>query len=150
MTADVNLSDLELDGIEDMSEPKAVAAGEYLVRVSNAELTQSKAGNPMLKMICELPDEPEAASIFHFNMLPTKEMEAQQKTRRKLELKRILHAFNVPYGTTGFAPTALIGQECAMYVSVEQDQNGIDSNRLTAPPIPEGAKAPKGDPIPFD
>ena len=147
---EINLSDLELDGIEDMSEPAAVPAGEYLIRVSSAEIVQSKAGNPMVKMLCEMPDEPDASDIFHFIMLPTKSMDPQQKTRRKLELKRALHAFNVPYGASGFAPSALIGQECAMYVSVEQDNNGIDRNRLNAPPIPEGAKAPKGDPIPFD
>ena len=146
----VDLSALELDGIEDTVEPCAVAAGQYLIRVGQSEFRNSKKGNPMRQLICELPDEPSAAGIFHFVMMPTKEMDTDQKTRRKLELKRLLHAFNVPYTAQGFDAGALIGQECEMYVSVEQDDNGIDRNRLTPPPVPEGAKAPKGDAIPFN
>tara|TARA_Y100000310_G_C20423555_1_gene687853 strand:+ start:120 stop:572 length:453 start_codon:yes stop_codon:yes gene_type:complete len=150
MVESVDLNDLELDGIEDASEPSAVAAGQYIIRVGQAEFRNSKAGNPMLQLICELPDEPSAAGIFHFVMMPTRTMESDQKTRRKLELKRLLHAFSVPYTAAGFDPGALIGQECEMYVSVEQDDNGVDRNRLTPPPVPEGAKAPKGDAIPFE
>ena len=31
--------------------------------------------------------------------------------------------------------TLLVGQECELYVSVEQDDQGIDRNRLNAPKI---------------
>ena len=63
MVESVNLSDLELDGIEDTAEPSAVPAGQYVIRVGQAEFRNSKAGNPMLQLICELPDEPNAAGI---------------------------------------------------------------------------------------
>ena len=132
----VDLSALELDGIEDIEEPHAMPAGEYLVRVANAEFRNSKAGNPMLQLICEFPDEP--------NDTPEK-----SKARMLLDLRRKFHAFDVPYSSTGFDPGAFIGQECTMYVAVEQDQNGIDRNRLTPSPIPKGAETPKGDPKPF-
>jgi hypothetical protein len=131
----IDLSSLELDGIEDIQERQALPAGQYLTRVSNAEFRNSKAGNPMLQVICDFPDEPSGASVFHFVMLPTKELPDEQKHMRKLELKRILHAFSCEYGPKGFDPSELIGQECEMYVSVEQDDQGIDRNRLNPPRI---------------
>ena len=146
----IDLSALELDGIEDTKEPSAVSAGSYVVRVAQSEFRESKAGNPMLQLIIELPDEPSAAGIFHFTMMPTKAMDEDQKVRRKLDLKRILHAFNLPYSAQGFDPGALIGAEAEMYLSVEQDSQGIDRNRLNPPPLADGAKAPKGDAIPFE
>ena len=145
----VDLSALELDGIEDIEEPHAMPAGEYLVRVANAEFRNSKAGNPMLQLICEFPDEPNGAGVFDFTMLVTKATPEMSKARMLLDLRRKFHAFDVPYSSTGFDPGAFIGQECTMYVAVEQDQNGIDRNRLTPSPIPKGAETPKGDPKPF-
>jgi len=132
----VDLSSLELDGIEDIQELKALPAGQYLVRVSSAEMMNSKAGNPMLRMICEFPDEPTSSDVFHFLMIPTKETPDDQKRIRLLEIKRTLSAFHCDYGPDFFTdPTSLVGQECELYVSVEQDDKGIDRNRLNAPKI---------------
>ena len=131
----VDLSSLALDGIEDLGEQKALPAGQYLVRVKSAELTNSKAGNPMLKMICEFPDEPSGSDVFNFTMLPTKDTPPEQIEMRKLELKRFVQGFGCTIDSNGFDPTELIGQECERYVSVEQDDKGIDRNRLKAPPI---------------
>jgi len=78
----VDLSSLELDGIEDIQELKALPAGQYLVRVSSAEMMNSKAGNPMLRMICEFPEEPSGSDVFHFLMIPTKETPDEQKQMR--------------------------------------------------------------------
>ena len=61
----VDLSSLELDGIEDIQERKALPAGQYLVRVSSADMMNSKAGNPMLRMICEFPDEHFLSPFIH-------------------------------------------------------------------------------------
>ena len=57
------------------------------------------------------------------------------KTHEETGVKRILHAFSCEYGPKGFDPSELIGQECEMYVSVEQDDQGIDRNRLNPPRI---------------
>jgi len=55
---------------------------------------------------------------------------------RLLEIKRTLSAFSCDYGPEFFAdPTSLVGQECELYVSVEQDDQGIDRNRINAPKI---------------
>ena len=134
--SDVNLSSLKLDGIEDIEEQKALPAGNYLVRISNAELTNSKAGNPMLKVIAEFPDEPTGSSIFHFINMPIEDTPEDQARMRLLELKRMLVAFGCKnFSSKGVDPSELIGQECELYVSVEQDQNGIDRNRLNMPKI---------------
>ena len=134
--SDVNLSSLKLDGIEDIEEQKALPAGNYLVRISNAELTNSKAGNPMLKVIAEFPDEPTGSSIFHFINMPIEDTPEDQARMRLLELKRMLVAFGCKnISSKGVYPSELIGQECELYVSVEQDQNGIDRNRLNMPKI---------------
>ena len=133
--SDVDLNSLKLDGIEDIEEQKALPAGNYLVRISDAELKNSKAGNPMLKVIAEFPDEPAGSSVFHFINMPVDDTPEDQVRMRLLELKRMLTAFGCEYGPKGFDPAGLIGEECELYVSVEQDQNGIDRNRLNLPKI---------------
>ena len=90
----------------------------------------------MLRMICEFPDEPSGSDVFHFLMIPTKDTPDDQKHMRLLEIKRTLSAFSCDYGPDFFAdPTPLVGQECELYVSVEQDDQGIDRNRINAPKI---------------
>ena len=133
--SDVDLSSLKLDGIEDIEEQKALPAGQYLVRISNAELMNSKKGNPMLRIIAEFPDEPSGSDVWHYINMPVEDTPEDQARMRLLELKRTLEAFNCEYGPKGFDPTGLIGQECELYVSVEQDQNGIDRNRLNMPKV---------------
>lgn len=133
--SDVDLSNLKLDGIEDIEEQVALPAGNYLVRINSAELVNSKAGNPMLKVIAEFPDEPTGASIFHFINMPIESTPEDQARMRLLELKRTLVAFNCEYGSKGFDPIGLVGQECELYVSVEQDDKGVDRNRLNMPKI---------------
>ena len=133
--SDVDLSSLNLDGIEDIEEQKALPAGQYLVRISNAELMNSKKGNPMLRIIAEFPDEPSGSDVWHYINMPVEDTPEDQARMRLLELKRTLEAFNCEYGPKGFDPTGLIGQECELYVSVEQDQNGIDRNRLNMPKV---------------
>jgi len=132
---DIDLSSLKLDGIEDIEEQKALPAGQYLVRISGAELMNSKAGNPMLRIIAEFPDEPSGSDVWHYINMPVDDTPEDQARMRLLELKRILVAFGCDYGPKGFDPAGLIGQECELYVSVEQDQNGTDRNRLNAPKI---------------
>ena len=133
--SDVDLSSLKLDGIEDIEEQKALPAGQYLVRVTDAVMMNSKAGNPMLRIITEFPDEPSGSDVWHYINMPVKDTPEDQARMRLLELKRILTAFDCDFGPKGFEPTGLIGQECELYVSVEQDQNGIDRNRLNAPTL---------------
>ena len=134
--SDVDLSSLKLDGIEDIEEQKALPAGQYLVRITDAVMMNSKAGNPMLRLIAEFPDEPSGADIWHYLNMPVTDTEESQRLIRLKEIKRMLVAFGCEYGPDFFAdPTPLIGQECELYISVEQDQNGIDRNRLNAPPL---------------
>ena len=133
--SDVDLSSLKLDGIEDIEEQKALPAGQYLVRISNAELMNSKKGNPMLRIIAEFPDEPSGSDVWHYINMPVEDTPEDQARMRLLELKRTLEAFNCEYGPKGFDPAGLMGQECELYISVEQDQNGIDRNRLNMPKV---------------
>ena len=133
--SDVDLSNLKLDGIEDIEEQKALPAGQYLVRVTDAVMMNSKKGNPMLRIITEFPDEPSGSDVWHYINMPVTDTPEDQVRMRLLELKRILIAFNCDYGPKGFDAAGLIGQECELYVSVEQDQNGTDRNRLNAPPL---------------
>ena len=133
--SDVDLSSLKLDGIEDIEEQKALPAGQYLVRISNAELMNSKKGNPMLRIIAEFPDEPSGSDVWHYINMPVEDTPEDQERMRLLELKRTLEAFNCEYGPKGFDPAGLMGQECELYISVEQDQNGIDRNRLNMPKV---------------
>ena len=130
--SDVNLSSLKLDGIEDIEEQKALPAGQYLVRISNAELMNSKKGNPMLRIIAEFPDEPSGSDVWHYINMHVDDTPEDQARMRLLELKRTLEAFGCEYGPKGFDPAGLIGQECELYISVEQDQ---DRNRLNMPKV---------------
>ena len=133
--SDVDLSSLKLDGIEDIEEQKALPAGQYLVRISNAELMNSKKGIPMLRIIAEFPDEPSGSDVWHYINMPVEDTPEDQARMRLLELKRTLVAFSCEYGPKGFDPAGLIGQECELYVSVEQDQNGVDRTRLNMPKV---------------
>ena len=133
--SDVDLSSLKLDGIEDIEEQKALPAGQFVVRIRIAELMNSKKGNPMLRIIAEFPDEPSGSDVWHYINMPVDDTPEDQARMRLLELKRTLVAFDCEYGPKGFDPAGLIGQECELYVSVEQDQNGVDRNRLNMPKV---------------
>ena len=74
-------------------------------------------------------------------MLPTNEMETDDKNRRTVDLKRWCIAFSIPADSKGIAVHMAQGREAqACKITVEQDENGVNRNRIRYPQFPAGAE----------
>ena len=74
----------------------SVAAGEYEIRFVRAEQKNSKAGDPMIEIIFDIPSEPLSKDIFHYIMMPLASDSEKQKVQKLGNLKALKAAFNLP------------------------------------------------------
>ena len=86
------------------------------------------------------------STIFHYVSLPNGEDTQEKATTKMLFTKRFLHAFGIPYITSGdavgFDTDDIEGAICKdMPVTVEE-YGGRFSNKINPSQIPEGAEAP--------
>lgn len=112
-------------GLDDAQELKAVAAGEYQVRVMEAKVATSKnTGGQYLQLRMEILNEPLTKDISHVMMFPTDADDDKKKNNRKLAIRNALQAFGVDT-SKGFNPQDLEGANgWAILVEEDSDEYG--------------------------
>ena len=114
-------------GLEDATEPEALEEGEYRVRVTNSELTESQAGNRMLVLTLEPVNYPDAQLIREYMVFPSEDDNARVTNSKKLSIKRACDALGVGYE---FEPEEFIGKEAIALLSYEDDPEYGEQNRV--------------------
>lgn len=69
---------------------------EVQLRLLNAEIKNSKAGDPMLAIRYDVPEYPYAKDINHFIMLPNNDDDAKRKAQKQNRLKDWKAAHDLP------------------------------------------------------
>lgn len=123
--------------IADVKEPKAVAEGEYELRIIDAEDTESKKGNPMTVVKIALEQHPDAYPIRHYITYPSDDTPPDQINMRVLDIKRFLTCFGVAFEGNGFNTEDLVGQTGRCMVTQEDGDDGNVYNRLRLPRLKE-------------
>lgn len=103
---------MELDGFGDTFDPEVVPAGEYKVRVLNAEVKESKntPGRKYISAYMEIVGVPTAKDFNHMMLLPNRDLDVDSDGRRDIkkvnqylsDIKNFCIAFDIPYGDDGF------------------------------------------------
>lgn len=149
----LDLSSVTLEDIETVGERHAVAAGFYPLKIETAEYQMSKKGSPMIKVLYSVVGQ-DASLVGDWMLLPTTDMEESMRVSRTRDLKRFCHAFDVPADAKGIAIQHAIGQQADCELTVEQDDSGINRNRVRLPMLPKGEvtlRSPaEADPDPFE
>lgn len=149
----VDLSTILLADIGEVAERAAAPAGFYDVKVIKADIKASKRGAPMIAVSYQIISSSNEFSLVNdWIMFPTSDMEPEMAKRRLLDLKRWCITFSVPADSTNVAVHMAIGKEASCSIVVEQDENGINRNRIRYPQFSADAElvAPSdADPSPF-
>lgn len=133
----------------DASEAEYVPEGKYDVKCGNIELT-NEGGKHYIRVLVNhvspVDGVANPSTIFHYVSLPNGEDTQEKATTKMLFTKRFLHAFGIPYITSGdavgFDTDDIEGAICKdMPVTVEE-YGGRFSNKINPSQIPEGAEAP--------
>ncbi len=69
---------------------------EVELRILKAEVKNSKAGDPMLALRLDIPEEPYTKDITHYIMLPTNSDDDKTKAQKQNRLKDFKAAFRLP------------------------------------------------------
>lgn len=138
--------------LNEAKEPQPAPNGRYDVTISSVEQKLSKNGDPMLRVVSELPTDLNAPPIFTYVMLPDPSQDKEVLDRNMLGLKRFLKAFKVPIDSAGIdtdkLEMELPGYTANLEITNEVYQvTGAVSNQLKIPRIQDdGASAGRGSP----
>jgi len=123
----MSLIDLHLGDVPDQ-EP--VPAGEYTLRVANAELRNSeKTGGQYLYVLCEIEGEPNAFPVSHVLMFPSVQDDEVTKNNRLRRIKKFIAAIGLD-PTQPFEVEDLIGQTFNAILDVEESDDYGTKNRI--------------------
>lgn len=136
--------------LNDAKEPQPAPNGRYDITISSVEEKLSKKGDPMLRVVSELPTELNAPPIFTYIMLPDPSQDKEVLDRNMLGLKRFMKAFKVPIDPAGIDTDKLVlelpGYSANLEVTNEvYQETGAVSNQLKIPRIQEDS-AGRGSP----
>lgn len=118
-----------------------------------------KDGKVSYRVTIRIEDsEGDYAPFSHFLPLPNPELDQKNdeekghkpgttSNAKMLMLKRFLHAFRVPYTTTGFDPQDIVGATARLPLKQEV-YDGRRNQRITLPPLPgeEGSETKEAAP----
>lgn len=117
--------------LNDVSEPRPVANGQYdLVIASVEETTTKEKGKPQLRVSIGIGGHDDAPNVTHFVGLPTDGDEPRSAQFKSLLLKRFLTMFSIPFGPEGFSLDDFPGATARGELTI--DESG-DYNRLVVP-----------------
>lgn len=118
-----------------VKEGEIVAEGRYQLRITKADDTESKKGNPMTRIVIRIEDAPTANAlpIFYYMNHIYAGLSDDQVQMRSLEIKRFLTLFGVPFEQGGFDTQDLVGQTAEAFVGQEEGEDKIMRNRLVLP-----------------
>lgn len=122
--------DLNLD---DVPEPRVVDGGrEYQLKVEHTEIKESAgaktAGQSMLQLRYSIVDEPDTQSVFENIMLPHADVDEEQNTMRKRQLKRLVESLGWDI-SSGFNIDEMVGETLWAVLEVDEYQ-GRQQNRV--------------------
>lgn len=131
------MSFLEIEGLGDDYEDKAVPEGEYTVRIDNVEEKTAKDGkSPQLMVMLKIEGEggKGAATIFHYLTFPSPD-DDDDKRRTKMRMNgRFLRKFGVAFEKKGFNSEDMIG--CSATVLLKQEEyEGAIKNSINLPQV---------------
>jgi len=69
---------------------------EVELRITSAEMKNSKKGDPMLALKLDIPGEPYAKDIFHYIMLPAPSDDDKKRAQKLNRLKEFKATFQLP------------------------------------------------------
>ena len=110
--------------MNEAAEAEVVPEGEYHIRNHEAELTTSKKGSQMIKVlsVIESPDHPNAAPINTYLSLPSDDDEPKAAAFKLLQLRRFCECFEIPFDESGFDTDDIAGSEGDCLVKQESFQ----------------------------
>jgi len=113
----MSLLDYNLD---DVPELETVPAGEYLVRITKAEVKEyntEKGSGSYLAVSMQIVGEDAAKPVFENIFLPGKDDDKQRRDAKLRKLRKFYEAFAIDY-SQGVDPVDLRGQEGYVYLKV--------------------------------
>lgn len=126
------------ENLDDVQEPKAAPAGNYLLQVTACEPRKSgenskHPGAPMFMVTLGFVEEPNVPTIRHFISLPYEDDE--NAAFKLLMLKRFLTLFNVPYTSDEEQLRfSILGAQANVAVGLsEPNENGDVYNNIQIP-----------------
>ena len=125
---------LSLEGVEDAVEPQLIEAGDYRLEVLKAELTKSKAGDPMLKVVLKAHDTGlvNPNLLTSYLMLPIDSDDPEKKNQKNVALKRFLRGVNVQLEGGRLSVAQLEGVVGEATIGVSPAKDGYEaSNRIS-------------------
>ena len=108
-----------------------VPEGVYQLRIVGHRDMVSRAGNPMTQV--DLRVEGKQAVFHHYLIHPTDDLTPDQQWFPRLQIKRFLVCFAVPYTSSGFDTEDLYGATATFRVTQEKDKYGTTYNRAQIP-----------------
>jgi hypothetical protein len=115
-------------------EDRPVPEGQYDLRIRDAKLKDSRAGNPMIEVIIDVLDADKAAPIWYYINLPYKGCEHNELFSRNAA--RFVELFNIPHEDKGFEVNDFLGAEAKQVGVTQEERDGRVSNNLKLPPAP--------------
>ena len=125
--------------LDDAKEPEPVGEGMYDLRITKAQDTESKKGNPMTVITIRVEDAgiKNPSPIVHYMTYPDEDLPDEQKNFRLLDIKRFLSVFGIPFDPHGFDTDGLVGATGRAMVIQEEGQDNIMRNKLRLPRLKE-------------
>lgn len=123
-----NLLDLHLDKVED---PIIVPGGEeYELRILDAKIAPSKSSDrDVVKVMCEVVDNPTAKPVFVNMALPLKDDDAKKTYTLSLQIKQFFQAFDINLKSPG-EPETWKGQTGWAFMKVDTMESGEEVNQV--------------------
>jgi hypothetical protein len=90
------MSFLDID-LGDAKEPKAVAAGEYQVRLTDLTSDNDKNGNPYILARLDIPSSAGSKDFTQFMGLPRASMTEKEANNAKWRMKTFFEAFGIDH-----------------------------------------------------
>jgi len=101
---------LSVPNTADAVEPELVPAGDYTLRLTRVDNTNSKKGDPMLHLIFAVEDSGmvNPAPVHSYLMHPLPSDDEGQTNNKRLGFKRFFECFNVPVDENGGVELAML------------------------------------------
>lgn len=112
----------------DAIEPKAVAAGEYKIKIVNVSIDTDKNGHPYMLPRFEVVGEPAAKDFTQFLRLPHDELSEKQLNAAKWNLSQFKQAFGMGEGKISL--DEMMGLEGWAILGVREDEEFGQQNTL--------------------
>lgn len=116
--------------LNDVPELIALPEGEYQLRILEIEVKTSQAGNPMVQMRLDVPEEPNSKGITHTIMLPTQADDEKKRNGRLRSLKAFCDAFGIDHSNGITLDESVVGSTGWAILGIEDSPEYGEQNRV--------------------